>query len=79
MFSFPPNNITGGYTFCALGALHILLKAKGLVNLEQSGVDFVVSQTFSILTKYHMHFVTNHDRFIVPFIIEKYERHWKDG
>jgi len=31
----------GGYTFCALGALHILLKAKRLANLEQSGVDLV--------------------------------------
>jgi protein farnesyltransferase subunit beta len=31
----------GGYTFCALGALQILTKAKGMVHLEQSGVDFV--------------------------------------
>lgn len=31
----------GGYTFCALAALHILTKAKGMANLEESGVDYV--------------------------------------
>lgn len=31
----------GGYTFCALGALHILTKAKGMTSLEESGVDVV--------------------------------------
>eukprot|EP00979_Chaetoceros_neogracilis_P004965 scaffold845_cov274-Chaetoceros_neogracile.AAC.58 len=31
----------GGYTFCSLAALQILSKAKGMHNLEQTGVDFV--------------------------------------
>ena len=31
----------GGYTFCALGALHILTKVKGISSLEESGVDVV--------------------------------------
>jgi len=38
----------GGYTFCALGALQILTKAKGMANLEQSGMDFVALRNWLV-------------------------------
>lgn len=38
----------GGYTFCALGALHILTKAKGMLHLEESGVNYAALQEWLV-------------------------------